>query len=43
MIENMNLIHINQKEVNVIVYLNKYKLMDIIWNKNVISILKNKI
>jgi len=39
----MNLIHINQKEVNVIVYLNKYKLMDIIWNRNAINILKNKI
>ena len=43
MIESMNLIHINQKEVNVIVYLNKYKLMDIIWNRNAINILKNKI
>lgn len=43
MIESMNLIRINQKEVNVIVYLNKYKLMDIIWNRNAINILKNKI
>lgn len=42
MIELKNLIYINQTEVNVIAYLNKYKLMDIIWNKNVINILKNK-